>query len=88
MIRLKRALRVSPQWPLLPPCRAWGAFSRSGNMNIARGDKRARAKIIFANPCCRGIVGVARSGGMAERFNAPVLKTEMAPRRIITSLVN
>jgi hypothetical protein len=30
----------------------------------------------FANPYRRGIIGVARSGGMAERFNAPVLKSK------------
>ena len=33
----------------------------------------------FANPNRRGVVGVARSGGMAERFNAPVLKTAIRP---------
>jgi hypothetical protein len=26
--------------------------------------------------------------GMAERFNAPVLKTEMVPRRFVASLVD
>src|SRR5258708_5220896 len=53
----------------------------------SEGKTRQGQDHFFANACCRGVVGVARSGGMAERFNAPVLKTEMVPRRIVASLV-